>query len=127
MTATGRAAGIDGDEFAVLDALRLGAGQQQQADVEGIAEVQAREGRRDHRRQPARLVLAVPLADLAWVVILRTRLGKPFYLGDTNHLSHRLNRAGLNRTRAVLLLWLVATADRGLPLADGYATLEARA
>ena len=55
-------------------------------------------------------VLAVPLADLAWVVILRTRAGKPFWIGDTNHLSHRLVRAGLSPTRAVLLIWLVAAA-----------------
>jgi UDP-GlcNAc:undecaprenyl-phosphate GlcNAc-1-phosphate transferase len=54
------------------------------------------------------LVLAIPLADLAWVVIQRTRAGKPFWIGDTNHLSHRLVRMGLSRTRAVLLIWLVA-------------------
>jgi UDP-GlcNAc:undecaprenyl-phosphate GlcNAc-1-phosphate transferase len=55
-------------------------------------------------------VLAVPLADLAWVVILRTRAGKPFWIGDTNHLSHRLVRSGLSPTRAVLLIWLLAAA-----------------
>jgi UDP-GlcNAc:undecaprenyl-phosphate GlcNAc-1-phosphate transferase len=54
------------------------------------------------------LVLAVPLIDLAQVVILRTLNGKPFWMGDTNHLSHRLARAGLSRTQAVLVLWLVA-------------------
>ncbi len=56
------------------------------------------------------LVLAVPLADLVWVVIQRTRAGKPFYVGDTNHLSHRFVRAGLSRTRAVLVIWLIAAA-----------------
>jgi UDP-GlcNAc:undecaprenyl-phosphate GlcNAc-1-phosphate transferase len=56
------------------------------------------------------LVLAVPLADLAWVVIQRTLAGKPFYIGDTNHLSHRLVRTGLSRPRAVLLIWLLAAA-----------------
>jgi len=54
------------------------------------------------------LVLAGPLGDLAWVVLLRWRMGKPFYLGDTNHLSHRLVRAGLSKTRAVLVIWLLA-------------------
>ena len=54
------------------------------------------------------LVLAVPLADLAWVVILRTRACKPFWIGDTNHLSHRLARAGMTRTHAVLFIWLIA-------------------
>lgn len=55
-------------------------------------------------------VLAIPLLDLAWVVMLRWRTGKPFYVGDTNHLSHRLVRAGLSKTSAVLLIWLAAVA-----------------
>ena len=55
-------------------------------------------------------VLAIPLTDLAWVVILRTRAGKPFWIGDTNHLSHRLVRMGMSLTRAVLLIWLAAAA-----------------
>ncbi|MGD0351364.1 MAG: MraY family glycosyltransferase [Verrucomicrobiota bacterium] len=54
------------------------------------------------------LVLAVPLADLAWVVLLRTRARKPFWIGDTNHLSHRLVRAGFSQTHAVLVIWLIA-------------------
>jgi UDP-GlcNAc:undecaprenyl-phosphate GlcNAc-1-phosphate transferase len=54
-------------------------------------------------------VLAVPLLDLAQVSLLRTLDKKPFWIGDTNHLSHRLVRAGLNRTTAVLVLWLAAT------------------
>ena len=60
------------------------------------------------------LVLAVPLLDLAQVSLFRTLNKNPFWIGDTNHLSHRLVRAGLNRTRAVLLLWLVAAVVGGL-------------
>lgn len=55
------------------------------------------------------LVLAIPLIDLAQVSLFRTLNKKPFWIGDTNHLSHRLVRAGMSRTGAVLLLWLVAT------------------
>lgn len=55
------------------------------------------------------LVLAVPLADIAQVTLFRTLNKKPFWLGDTNHLSHRLTRLGLSRTSAVLVLWLAAT------------------
>jgi UDP-GlcNAc:undecaprenyl-phosphate GlcNAc-1-phosphate transferase len=51
------------------------------------------------------LVLAVPLADQASVVWLRLRQGRPFWIGDTNHLSHRLVRAGLSRPQAVAVLW----------------------
>jgi len=54
-------------------------------------------------------VLAVPLLDLAQVSFFRTINRKPFWIGDTNHLSHRLVRAGLNRTTTVLILWLAAT------------------
>jgi len=54
------------------------------------------------------LILAVPLADLVWVVGLRWRLGQPFYVGDNNHLSHRLVRRGLNPTTVVVLIWLLA-------------------
>jgi UDP-GlcNAc:undecaprenyl-phosphate GlcNAc-1-phosphate transferase len=54
------------------------------------------------------LVLAVPLGDMVWVVLLRWRLGQPFYVGDNNHLSHRLVRRGLSRTQAVLWIWLAA-------------------
>jgi UDP-GlcNAc:undecaprenyl-phosphate GlcNAc-1-phosphate transferase len=55
------------------------------------------------------LVLAVPLLDLAQVSLFRTLNKKPFWIGDTNHLSHRLTRAGMSRSLAVLVLWLAAT------------------
>jgi UDP-GlcNAc:undecaprenyl-phosphate GlcNAc-1-phosphate transferase len=54
------------------------------------------------------LVLAIPLIDLAQVSLFRMLSKKPFWIGDTNHLSHRLVRVGLSRTHAVLLLWLLA-------------------
>jgi UDP-GlcNAc:undecaprenyl-phosphate/decaprenyl-phosphate GlcNAc-1-phosphate transferase len=62
------------------------------------------------------LILAIPLIDLAQVVILRTLNRKPFWIGDTNHLSHRLTRKGLSRTHAVLLIWLMATVIGGLTM-----------
>lgn len=52
------------------------------------------------------VILFVPLLDLCWVVLLRWSRGQPFYVGDTNHLSHRLVRAGFSKVRAVLLIWL---------------------
>ena len=62
------------------------------------------------------LILAIPLGDLVWVVVLRWRMGKPFYIGDTNHLSHRLVQKGSTRTRAVLLIWLLAIAVGSLAI-----------
>lgn len=63
------------------------------------------------------LVLAVPLADLASVVVIRARLGRPPWIGDNNHFSHRLVRAGLPRPRAVAVLWIAALASGALALA----------
>ena len=60
------------------------------------------------------LILAVPLGDLAWVVLLRWRKGQPFYQGDTNHLSHRLVKWGWSRQGAVLLIWLLTAVFGGL-------------
>jgi len=54
------------------------------------------------------LILAIPLLDLVWVVWLRWRLSQPFYIGDNNHLSHRLVRSGLTSTQSVLLIWALA-------------------
>jgi UDP-GlcNAc:undecaprenyl-phosphate/decaprenyl-phosphate GlcNAc-1-phosphate transferase len=56
------------------------------------------------------LVLGIPLLDMGWVVLLRCRIGQPFYQGDTNHLSHRLVARGLSRIQAVVLIWLAAAA-----------------
>lgn len=53
------------------------------------------------------LILGVPLIDLVWVVIIRWQLGKPFWIGDNNHLSHRLNRRGFSRPVSVVILWAV--------------------
>jgi UDP-GlcNAc:undecaprenyl-phosphate GlcNAc-1-phosphate transferase len=60
------------------------------------------------------LILSVALGDMAWVVVLRWRLGKPFYLGDNNHLSHRLTRRGLGKPQAVALIWAAAAATGAL-------------
>ncbi len=62
-------------------------------------------------------ILAVPLLDLVSVVVIRWRAGKPVYLGDNNHFSHRLTRCGFSKTSAVLWLWLLASAISALGLA----------
>lgn len=52
-------------------------------------------------------VVAVPLIDMAFVVVSRTWRGQSFWVGDTHHLSHRLARTGLGKTGAVAVLWLL--------------------
>jgi len=59
------------------------------------------------------LILFVPLLDLVWVVSYRTAHKRPFYIGDTNHLAHKLNAAGLSRPRVALALWALACLAAG--------------
>jgi UDP-GlcNAc:undecaprenyl-phosphate GlcNAc-1-phosphate transferase len=61
-------------------------------------------------------ILAVPLLDLASVVVIRWRHGKPFWIGDNNHLSHRLVRRGCSRANAVAVLWLAGALSGALVL-----------
>ena len=53
-------------------------------------------------------ILALPLFDTGMVVLIRTCHGKPFWIGDHNHISHRFVRMGLSRRQAVLLVHLMA-------------------
>jgi UDP-GlcNAc:undecaprenyl-phosphate GlcNAc-1-phosphate transferase len=62
------------------------------------------------------IVLAIPLVDLARVVVVRTAQGLPFYRGDTNHLSHLLVSKGFTQPQAVLLIWLAAVLIGALVL-----------
>tara|TARA_Y100001968_G_C19101306_1_gene592668 strand:- start:14 stop:733 length:720 start_codon:yes stop_codon:yes gene_type:complete len=51
------------------------------------------------------LVLAVPVYDFASVNLIRIRSGAKPWIGDKNHISHRLVRAGLSRRGAVLAIY----------------------
>jgi len=62
------------------------------------------------------LILALPLFDMVCVMWIRWRAGKPVYIGDTNHLSHRLVRRGYSKSHAVLLIWLWNTATAAFAL-----------
>jgi UDP-GlcNAc:undecaprenyl-phosphate/decaprenyl-phosphate GlcNAc-1-phosphate transferase len=64
------------------------------------------------------LVLAIPILDTATVVFIRLREGRPIYVGDRRHLSHRLEALGLSTRVSVLVIYL-ATFCLGL----GAATL----
>lgn len=53
-------------------------------------------------------ILAVPLFDTLAVVVIRWKLGKPFWIGDHNHISHRFVKMGLTRPTAVAMVHLLA-------------------
>ena len=56
------------------------------------------------------VVLAVPLIDTLSVIAIRLREGRPVYVGDTRHLSHRLVALGFSHREAVLFLYLTTFA-----------------
>jgi UDP-GlcNAc:undecaprenyl-phosphate GlcNAc-1-phosphate transferase len=66
------------------------------------------------------LVLAVPLIDTFSVIFIRVSEGRPIYVGDRCHLSHRLVAAGIPEPSAVkfLLLLTLALGMGALQLAD---------
>jgi len=53
-------------------------------------------------------ILAVPLFDTFAVVVIRLKAGKPVYIGDHNHISHRFVKMGMSRKRAVFMVHLLA-------------------
>ncbi len=61
-------------------------------------------------------VLAIPMSDVALVMIGRIVRGVPWYKGDNTHLHFRLLQAGLSQRSAVLLLWGVSFASGLLAL-----------
>jgi len=63
------------------------------------------------------MVCAVPLVDTAAVVFIRAWEGRPIYVGDARHLSHRLVSLGFHQRTAVLLLYLL-TFSLGLGAAS---------
>ena len=60
------------------------------------------------------LLVSIPIYDFISVNFLRIKRGQAPWIGDKNHISHRLVRLGLSRRGAVLCIYL-ATALSGLP------------
>ena len=54
------------------------------------------------------LVLALPILDTATVTFIRLREGRPIYVGDSRHLSHRLVSLGMRPPLAVFTIYLVS-------------------
>ena len=54
------------------------------------------------------LVLSVPIYDTASVMLIRLREGRPLWVGDRRHLSHRLEAMGMTRREVVFTHYLLA-------------------
>jgi UDP-GlcNAc:undecaprenyl-phosphate GlcNAc-1-phosphate transferase len=51
------------------------------------------------------VVLAIPVYDFLTVTFIRLRQGRSPFVGDQQHLSHRLVQRGLSRRGAVIVIW----------------------
>jgi UDP-GlcNAc:undecaprenyl-phosphate GlcNAc-1-phosphate transferase len=60
------------------------------------------------------LVTFVATVDTTLVVIDRRRNGRPWHLGGTDHVSHRLHRLGLSTGQVAAVLFLAAAASTAL-------------
>ena len=56
------------------------------------------------------LVVAVPVFDMALVLLVRLKRRRPLTRGDRTHLSHRLVSLGMKETEAVLTILLLSSA-----------------
>ncbi len=53
------------------------------------------------------LVLSVPIFDTLSVMVIRWREGRPLFVGDQSHFSHRLVALGMTERQAVAFIYLV--------------------
>ncbi len=54
------------------------------------------------------LILSLPIFDTLSVMIIRRREGRPLFIGDRRHFSHRLIELGMSQRGAVIFIYLVA-------------------
>ncbi len=66
------------------------------------------------------IILAVPVVDVLWAVLRRTRARTSITTPDKEHLHHRLMNLGHGHRRSVLILWLFTALMSGLVLYPTY-------
>jgi UDP-GlcNAc:undecaprenyl-phosphate GlcNAc-1-phosphate transferase len=62
-------------------------------------------------------ILATPLFDMTFVVLSRWRAGRPVFLGDVDHSSHRLVALGASTRQAAVITYAACAASGGIGLA----------
>jgi UDP-GlcNAc:undecaprenyl-phosphate/decaprenyl-phosphate GlcNAc-1-phosphate transferase len=65
-------------------------------------------------------ILGVPIIDVAWSIIRRTRKGGGVSAADSEHIHHRLMRLGHGTKRAVYILWAWTALLSGFVLAPTF-------
>jgi len=57
------------------------------------------------------IIFALPLYDTFSVILIRISRNNPVFCGDTNHFSHRLQKAGMSRRNVLFTIILIALAS----------------
>ena len=71
--------------------------------------------------EKAKITLGVlPILDVAWSIVRRTRRGGDFSAADSEHIHHRLMRLGHGTKRAVYILWAWTALLSGFVLAPTF-------
>ncbi len=58
----------------------------------------------------ALIVLGIPLFDAIWSAVRRILKGKSPFVGDMDHLHHRLLRAGFSQRQVILLMYVISAS-----------------
>ncbi|MFA7278079.1 MAG: MraY family glycosyltransferase [Candidatus Gracilibacteria bacterium] len=58
----------------------------------------------------ALIVLGIPLLDAIWSAVRRILKGKSPFVGDMDHLHHRLLRAGFSQRQVILLMYVISAS-----------------
>lgn len=64
------------------------------------------------------IILAIPLVDTFSVIVIRIKNKQPIYVGDKNHVSHRLLKAGFSRWESLAIIYVLtfSTSSSGFLL-----------
>ncbi|NQT25827.1 undecaprenyl/decaprenyl-phosphate alpha-N-acetylglucosaminyl 1-phosphate transferase [candidate division KSB1 bacterium] len=71
------------------------------------------------------LVLSIPLFDTFSVMFIRWREGRPLFIGDKRHFSHRLVEIGLSHRQAVIFIYVLGLCVGVMALLLPYAPVVA--
>lgn len=73
------------------------------------------------------LLLGLPILDVAFSILRRTRLDRSVFQGDRSHIHHRLQQVGISHRSVVLVLWIcsaylgaVSVFLARVPIAQSY-------
>ena len=72
------------------------------------------------------LVLAIPLYELGFLIMIRSKKGIPWFMASPDHFSLRLQAAGLTRPQTIGVSWLAAAGFVGIAWVYSWTSIYGR-